>query len=499
MSHSGHNFVIELNKPLVNQSNSFMQKANLLLLASFTLASLTARAEAGWNNLFNGKDLSGWVQRGGKASYAVEGDTIVGTSTLSTPNTFLCTEKTYADFVLEYDFKVDPKLNSGVQIRSECFDAPKAIKWNDKTLDISEGRVHGYQVEIDPDVPRKRLWSGGIYDEARRGWLFPSDGADGKQGKAFSEQGLRIFKPQDWNHIRVEAIGDSIKTWLNGTPCADLKDGLTARGFIALQVHQIGSDKSRDGTQVRWRNIRIKEVARTADASMNTLTAEEKAAGWRLLWNGKTSEGWRSARGKKFPAKGWTMAEGVLSVHDAGGAESAGRGDIITLERFSSFELVADFKITPGANSGIKYFVQPNLKSINAKGALGGNGSAIGCEFQVLDDERHPDAKLGRDGNRTIGSLYDLIPAAKDKKVNAIGEWNTAHLIVKGNHVEHWLNGQKVVSYDRDSPEFRQYVAQSKFKVYPGFGEWPEGHILLQDHGNQVFYRNIKVRNIKAN
>lgn len=478
-----------------------MRKANLPLLAVLSLATLTAKAEVGWDNLFNGKDLSGWVQRGGKASYAVEGDTIVGTSTLNTPNTFLCTEKTYGDFVLEYDFKVDPKLNSGVQIRSECYDTAKEIEVNGKTFKFPAGRVHGYQVEIDPDVPRKRLWSGGIYDEARRGWLFPSDGVDGKQGKAFSEQGLRTFKPQDWNHIRVEAIGDSIKTWLNGTPCADIKDGLTPRGFIALQVHSIKDDKAREGAQVRWRNLRIKEAASspTAAAPLNTLTESEKAAGWRLLWDGRTTDGWRSARADTFPTKGWTIADGVLSVHDAGGAESAGGGDIITLERFSSFELVADFKITPGANSGIKYFVQPNLKSINANGALGGNGSAIGCEFQVLDDERHPDAKLGHDGNRTIGSLYDLIPAAKDKKVNAIGEWNTAHLIVKGSHVEHWLNGQKVVSYERDSPEFRKYVAQSKFKVYPGFGEWPEGHILLQDHGNQVSYSNIKVRVLSPN
>jgi hypothetical protein len=467
-----------------------MRDAIILIVTVLTLAATPVFADEGWSNLFNGRDLTGWVQRGGQAGYVVENDSIVGTSVLNTANTFLCTGKTYGDFFLEYDFKVDPKLNSGVQIRSECFDTAKQIEWNGKKLNIPAGRVHGYQVEIDPDVNRKRLWSAGIYDESRRGWLFPNDGVDGTQGKAFSQQGLRIFKAQDWNHVRVEAIGDSIRTWLNGTPCADIKDSLTPRGFIALQVHQIGDDKTREGTQVRWRNLRIKEVSGSADAPLNTLAAEEKAAGWRLLWDGRSTEGWRSAKTETFPVKGWSISNGVLSVHDAGGEESTG-GDIITRERYSSFELVADFKITPRANSGIKYFVQPKLNSVN--------GSPIGCEFQVLDDERHPDAKLGHDGNRTLGSLYDLIPPSKDKQSNPIGEWNTAHIIVKGDHVEHWLNGRKVLSYERGTPEFRSAVAQSKFSNIASYGEWKDGHILLQDHGNQVHYRNIKIRVIAMN
>ena len=187
-----------------------LRPVNLFLLFALALSSPAARADEAWLSLFNGKDLDGWEQRGGKAKYAVEDGVVVGTSTLNTPNTFLCTRKTYGDFVLEYDFKVDSRLNSGVQIRSECFDTAKQIEWNGKKLNIPAGRVHGYQVEIDPDVPRKRLWSAGIFDEARRGWLFPRDGVGGPQGKAFSEQGLRLFKPQDWNHVRVEAIGDSI-------------------------------------------------------------------------------------------------------------------------------------------------------------------------------------------------------------------------------------------------------------------------------------------------
>lgn len=459
---------------------------------ALTAVALTALGTAAAPvDLFNGKDLTGWVQRGGRASYTIEGNEIVGTSRTNTPNSFLCTEKTFGDFVLEYDFKVDPKLNSGVQIRSECFDHATQLEWQGKTIKIPAGRVHGYQVEIDPDVPRKRMWSAGLYDEGRRGWLFPSGGLQSDEARKFSAQGLKIFKPNDWNHVRVEAIGDSLKTWLNGTPCADIKDSLTPRGFIALQVHSIGEDKDKDGTQVRWRNLQLTEVAPVA----NTLTPEEKAAGWRLLWDGQTPAGWRSAKAEKFPAKGWEIKDGTLSVLASDGGESTAGGDIITQERFTQFELSVDFKITAGANSGIKYFCQPNLSPIDkVTGKPAAVGSAIGLEFQILDDVRHPDAKLGRDGNRTVGSLYDLIPAASTKQSSPIGEWNTARIVVNGPHIEHWLNGQKVLAYERGSAAFREAVAGSKYKNMTGFGEWPDGHILLQDHGNNVSFRNLKIR-----
>ena len=230
-----------------------------------------------------------------------------------------------------------------------------------------------------------------------------------------------------------------------------------------------------------------------ANAPQNTLTKQEIKDGWKLLWDGKTTDGWRSAKSDTFPAKGWSIQDGVLTVHAGNGNESGGGGDIITRERYSSFELVVDFKITPGANSGVKYFVQPNLDPITGTGAKAATGSAIGYEYQILDDERHPDAKLGRDGNRTLASLYDLLPPAKTKKTNPIGEWNTARIIVRGNHVEHWLNGEKVLDYNRDTDSFRQAVALSKFKNIPGFGTWREGNILLQDHGNEVSFRNIKI------
>jgi hypothetical protein len=219
-----------------------------LLIGTFIgLALRLAVAESdGWIELYNGKDLTGWVQHGGKASYRAEGDSIVGETVPSTPNSFLCTTRKFANFILELDFKVDPGLNFGVQIRSEVFDTEKTIEAGGRTIQIPAGRVHGYQVEIDPS---DRAWTGGIYDEARRGWL------NDLQNNPVAR---KAFKPGQWNHFRIECRGDSLKTWLNGVPAADLKDSLTPTGFIALQVHGIG-DKP-DKLQVRWRTIRIKDL-----------------------------------------------------------------------------------------------------------------------------------------------------------------------------------------------------------------------------------------------
>lgn len=236
-----------------------------------------------------------------------------------------------------------------------------------------------------------------------------------------------------------------------------------------------------------------------SEAAPNTLTDDEKAAGWQLLWDGKTTDGWRSARSENFPNEGWAIQDGVLSVHENGGEESAKGGDIITRKRYANFELTADFKITPNCNSGIKIFVQPNLSPIDKKtGKPTTVGSAIGMEFQILDDQLHPDAKLGRDGNRTMGALYDLIPPPRDKKVMPMGEWNHARIVSQGKHVEFWLNGKKTVEFERGSPEFRAAVAASKYHNIANFGEWTDGHILLQEHGSEASFRNIKLRPLPA-
>ncbi len=226
-----------------------------LLLALLASAPFVhAEDDAGFVPLFDGKTLEGWEKHGGKATYEVVDGVIVGSSVPNTPNTFLCTEKQYGNFVLEYEFHVDSALNSGVQIRSQVFAEAKEIPvGGGKTKKMAADRVHGYQVEIDPNKPT-RLWAGGIYDEARRGWLFP--GKKGGDGAAFTKQGQKIYNKEGWNKIRVVAQGNRIQTFLNGEPRADFEDDLTPAGIIGLQVHGVGGRK--DTLQARWRNIRIK-------------------------------------------------------------------------------------------------------------------------------------------------------------------------------------------------------------------------------------------------
>ena len=220
----------------------------------------------------------------------------------------------------------------------------------------------------------------------------------------------------------------------------------------------------------------------------NTLTSKEKKDGWELLFNGKDTTGWRGAKLAGFPEKGWAVEDGILKVLPGNGGESTNGGDIVTIRPYRNFILMVDFKITEGANSGIKYFVDPTLNK--------GEGSAIGCEFQILDDLRHPDAKLGVKGNRKLGSLYDLIPAPEQKPFKP-GEFNTAMVIVKDNHVEHWLNGEKLLEYDRNNPMWNALVAYSKYRDWPNFGNHTEGNILLQDHGDEVWFKNIKIKELK--
>ncbi len=439
----------------------------LILLPAVVMASGPEPAR----DLFDGKTLDGWVQKGGKAEYTVMDGAIVGKTVVNTSNSFLCTKQVYSDFILELEFKVDARLNSGVQIRSNSFP------------EYRKGVVHGYQIEIDPS---SRSWTGGIYEESQRGWLYTlKDNPDAQ----------KAFKPDQWNKLRVEALGTTLKTWVNDVPTAHLYDTMTRTGLIALQVHSIGNNKEREGIEVCWRNIRIIDESPASYArpmplpvvSMdNQLGNVEK--GFKFLFDGQTSAGWRSAKKDTFPDSGWVIKDGVLTVLESGGGESAAGGDIITVDKYRNFELHLDFMLTPGANSGIKYFVDPELNK--------GQGSSIGLEYQLLDDALHPDAKLGNHpGSRALGCLYDLIEADNAlKRPNPIGQWNHAVIISQGNHVEHWLNGRKILAYERKTPEFRQLIQESKYKDWPGFGEWEEGHILLQDHGNRASFKNIKIR-----
>lgn len=452
-----------------------MKKTIYSLIFAAFLLPLAAQAQK-WTPLFDGKTFNGWKQLNGQAKYEIKDGVIIGTTVANTPNSFMATAKDYGDFILELELKVDNSMNSGIQIRS--LSKPE----------VNNGRVHGYQVEIDPS---DRGWSGGIYDEARRGWLFQNE---------MNPAAKKAFKRDEWNKYRIEAIGSVIRTWINDVPVANLIDDLTPTGFIALQVHAIGKD-DRAGKQVMWKNIRIQtgkdmqprptdSVTPVENYTLNTLSEQEKALGFKMLFNGKDLNGFRSAFKTTAPPAVWTVEEGQLHVNSSGGKESGNGGDILTNEKFGAFELLFDFKLTEGANSGVKYFVNETYNS---------GMSAIGLEYQVLDDEKHPDAKLGTVGNRTLASLYDIIPSNKNDKrfQKKIGEWNQGRIIVYPNNiVQHWLNGFKVLEYERKSNIFKVLVAHSKHAKWDGYGSQDEGAILFQEHGDSVFYKNIKIRKI---
>jgi hypothetical protein len=459
----------------------FLYKKNIFILNLFLLLNFiqTKGQETKWHFLLQNNNLNEFVQLNGKANFTLVNGVLTGTSKLNTPNSFLATKTKYSNFILEFDVLIDNDLNSGVQFRSESL------------KNYLDGRVHGYQCEIETS---SRKWAGGIYDEARRGWLYPL---------SRNKTGQEAFIRGSWNKYRIEAIGNSIKTFVNSVEVSNLFDDMTQEGFIAFQVHGI-SNPEQEGKQVRWKNIRIlvTDLERNRMIALNKaphisyldgrLTQEEKRLGFRMLWDGKTTNGWRGAKMKTFPKKGWEIKDGILTVQASEGEESRNGGDIVTIESFRNFELSVDFLLSPGANSGVKYLVKTNLNK--------GEGSSIGLEFQILDDEKHLDYKLGKNGNRSVGSLYDLIRAenkttgARGKNFKGVGRWNNARIIVNGGKVEHWLNHVKVVEFDRFSQTFEALVEKSKYEIWEHFGRWPEGVILLQDHGDKVSFKNIKVR-----
>lgn len=469
---------MQLRLPCKAVQKPFIYIMKHIIFITCVLLFITKSQAQDWKPLFDGKTLNNWEIHGGDAKYSVQDGEIVGTAIMDTPNTFLCTKEKFEDFILVLDVYLPNHLNSGIQFRSNL---------NEKK------EVFGYQSEIDPS---SRGWSGGIYDEMRRGWIYPLS----RNPKATS-----AFNLGTWNTVRIECLGSEIRTYINGQMCSHLVDDMTSRGFIGLQVHSIYDEKDA-GMIVKWRNIKIltEDVAEcllSPDPQVpqvsylkNSLTAWEKDHGWRLLWDGNTSKGWRGAKLDGFPESGWEMKDGILTILATDGGESTGPGDIVTTKNYSDFELELEFMITEGANSGIKYFVDPSLNK--------NEGSAIGCEFQVLDDKNHPDAKMGVNGNRTVGSLYDLITASnlsvpdRGKQFKGIGEWNKARIVSQNGKVEHWLNNEKVVEYDRYSQIFEALVAYSKYAKWENFGQWPEGSILLQDHGNRVSYRSIKIREL---
>lgn len=455
-----------------------MKRPPILLIACTVLWAFSPVAieasqaeEEGWVSLFDGKTLKGWKRVNGTASYVAVNGAIVGTTRAESPNSFLATEKTYSDFILEMEVRQDGgPANSGIQIRSAT--DPK----------YNEGRVFGPQIDIDSP---ERDWSGTIYDEQRRGWLYPG---------TLNPNGRGLYKMGEWNQFRIEAIGPNVRTWLNGTPIAHVIDPVAKEGFIALQIHSIDSP-DHAGRRTSWRNIRIRETKEASppvetmfirNLIPNDLSDIERRQGWQLLFDGRTTDGWRGAYRSSFPTQGWTIENGELVLLSGGSG-----GNIVTDELYSAFELQLEFKLTPGANSGIMYFVSDRY--------TGSNNTAIGLEYQLLDDAADPEFNRGVITSNTLGSLFGLIPRIKMPTnvgiAPRLSEWQHARIVVHlDNRVEHWLNGVKIVEYVRGSPAYRKLVADSPFHVLPSFGEDGRGRILLQDRGQEVRFRSIKIR-----
>ena len=359
-------------------------------------------AEQGWTTLFDGQSLAGWTQRGGKAKYEVADGAIVGSSVPNTTNSFLCTEKFYGDFVLHVEFKVDPALNSGVQVRSNSLP------------EYQKGRVHGYQVEIDAS---ERAWSGGIYDEGRRGWLNDLEG---------KPEASKAFRQNEWNTFHIEAIGDSIKTWLNDVPAADLVDPMTQTGFIALQVHGVGDRQ--EPLQVRWRNIRIKDLGQST---------------WKPLFDGKTLEGWTVIPGGK-----WEVADGV--IRGTSPATEARHGILRSQRSYKDFTAKVVYRVRQG-NSGFYFRSEPTDGPV---GLLGFQAEIDGAKDGGLYETR--------------GRAWVVEPSLEEaKKYIKPGDWNEMTVSARGRRIVVHVNNQKTAELAND----------------PGR---TEGYFGLQLHGGQA-------------
>jgi hypothetical protein len=374
----------------------------MLIVLAGGVIPVFAKSPAGvdWQPLLPDPDsFAGFRQLGGAARYEIKDGVVTGTSVAKTPNSFMASEKEFGDFELEYEFKVDDLLNSGVQIRSHS------------RPDRQNGRVHGYQVEIDPS---SRAWSGGIYDEGRRGWLNDLK-SNPKAGAA--------FKHNDWNHVRVTAVGDSIKTWINGVPAADLRDAMDSSGFIALQVHGVGSDEKKAGTQVHWRNLRIKNLG---------------VHSWQPVFDGKSLGGWTAT-----PGGTWSVAGGA--IHGVNPASDLRHGILLSDRTFGDFTARLQFKVNKG-NSGFYFRCQRVDDPVTVHG------------FQAEICENDDTGGVYETGGRGWVAQTDKAAMEKDK-VQQPGKWNELWVSAHGDRVVVHVNGRRTVDFidskqSRDSGPF---------------------------------------------
>ncbi|QDK79876.1 DUF1080 domain-containing protein [Spirosoma sp. KCTC 42546] len=426
----------------------------VLMLVNLTMIGLPALAqkpEGDWQILFNGKDFTGWKHLNGNHKVEVKEGMIVGTVVPGEPNGFLCTEQEFGDFILELDVSIDTTMNnSGIQFRSLS------------NLDYLNYRLHGYQMEVDPKPQR---WSGSIYDEARRGWLYTTE---------LNVSSKTAFKNNAWNHYRIECFGTSNRTWVNGVPVSHLIDDETLKGMIGLQLHSNNpNDPIPPGNhQIRFKNIRIKtsnikpsppDDIFIVNLIPNDLSAAEKRAGYRSLFDGKTAQGLSGADNSTFPKSDWVIEQGTLTIKESKRKE---KKSVFLKNPYAAFELKFEFRLAEGADSGVKYLLSNPEET------------AEGLEFQIQDDMLPGNVPRGTDLT-ALGSVKGL---AESKQTifskRRIGLWSNAMIrVYPDNRVEHWINGFKMAEYKGKSHD--------------------KGFIMLENNGLSVSYRSIKIKELR--
>lgn len=447
-----------------------MKKAvNLAIYGVLALGAFIQDAGAGqWEYLFDGERIEGlrgymkkdfpadgWKIENGVLMTLVDGNRID-----------LVTDRKYQDYELQLEWSVTPAGNSGVIYN--VIEGPSASYMSGPEMQILDDKRH-----LDGRNPKTS--AGSLY-----ALIAPND--------------KKVVNPAgEWNKATLKVYQGHVEHWLNGSKVVeydwrskdimDLVDNskfkdwkksfmMYDKGHIAIQHH---------GEEVRFRSIRIRTLDDNGEDHLdvdpiNSLTDAEKSEGWELLFDGESLSRFRGFMKDALPEKGWVIRDGCI-VHEAGG----GGGDIITQEKYEEFEFQWEWKVAPGANSGVKYFILEERKS------------AIGHEYQIIDDNKHLDALRGN--KYKTAAFYDVLPP-QSKNVKPVGEFNTSLIRIQGSVVQHWLNGQKVLEYELGHPETLEAVASSKFKKVDGFGFRHNGHILLQDHGDEVHFRGLKIRRL---